>query len=164
MPVVLPRELGLGFWLSEEPEPGRFAGLSCLTMLHRQMLGALSVRAPKRWKSPWRTAGVSRRRCPLTIAGGNSDASGAALHLRLCLSRKKRPEDRSGGRSERRARSAQARGDIMSSKYFKLLVACAALIGLVAFVFFVDFSDEADSSAYGPNAGAPVVHSSASRQ
>jgi hypothetical protein len=55
-------------------------------------------------------------------------------------------------------------GDIMSSKYFKLLVACAALIGLVAFVFLIDFSDEADSSAYGPNAGAPVVHGSAPGQ
>ena len=49
----------------------------------------------------------------------------------------------------------------MSSKYFKLLT-CAALICLVAFVFFIDFGD--DPSAYGPNAGAPVVHGSAPGQ
>jgi hypothetical protein len=58
------------------------------------------------------------------------------------------------------ALEAQARG-IMSSKYFKLLT-CAALICLVAFVFFIDFGD--DPSAYGPNAGAPVVHGSAPGQ
>ncbi len=53
-------------------------------------------------------------------------------------------------------------GDPMSSKHLKVLAACAALVSLVAFMLLVTFSDQADPSAYGPSAGAPTVHKSAS--
>jgi len=50
----------------------------------------------------------------------------------------------------------------MPLKYFKVFAACAVLVCLVSFMFLVAFSDQADSSAYGPNAGAPMVQESAS--
>jgi hypothetical protein len=49
----------------------------------------------------------------------------------------------------------------MSSRHFKILAACAAVVSLAAFMLLLGFSDEADSSAYGPNAGAPAAHQSA---
>ena len=57
--------------------------------------------------------------------------------------------------------AAQVGGVPVSSTFFKVLAACAVLVSLAAFVLVLGYSDEADSSAYGPHAGAPVVHLSA---
>jgi hypothetical protein len=50
-----------------------------------------------------------------------------------------------------------AEGDFMSSRHVKVLAACVAVVSLAAFMVFLGFTDEADSSIYGPHAGAPVA-------